>query len=781
MPQTNHDPALITRSENSTPTLPLPYGVLTLEYSGNTVPSELQGVPTKLFLARSSHTVGRIAAPGAAADGVGEGKKGTVPVKVPRHYVINKAYISSMHCRLQVVEEDGKGKGSKDDEENENGISLNHHQCEEADEQPRGLSIRLTDTSTYGTHVNGATVGKEKSVFLQDGDLVTLFRPRDARKPALSYIYRARPEGRTQRGYWARRHDDAFNAAAAAAAAPSTRRPSVSPSLVPDSAPPSLPPSSSTGTGSVLEEMRKKNVGLQERMEALEEEGKAAKTRVQEAESAMGKQKEAHATAIEALQAELASFQAAAAQAEAGKEGGKEEGEAAALREELAAHQSIVEGLRLRVGEKERAVSELQQDKVELEEKVAELGGSLATERRERDRVNTALEKETSKAKTLEAKAEELKIANIALEEDYNRVSSELRREREEKEDARRLLEENNSALTAHEGVKGELMELRTIVENQKEELERKRKEVDRLRGHVSKHEAVLEEKLAAQQQTKAAEKALEAKTRELNTLSSRLSSLQSFQAATTDEVASLRTAKSALEASRDNLASAVTDMEGKWKEAAEKVKHLRDRVSQLETGKEAMVESHNRFQTAVSLFSADLVTFLHPAASPSLPPSSSSMPATQQPPPLQQQQQQPPSPTQMSTSISQTEEREEVVKEGGGKKKREREERGLGVIGEEGGGEVEEEEESALMIEGGEEGGEGGKEEEVEAEEEQAKRRKVEEARAKGVQVLDLSEEDEGEEHDNETMKAGHREDELEEGEEEEVTIMSGHTKMTR
>jgi len=261
--------------------------------------------------------------------------------------------------------------------------------------------------------------------------------------------------------------------------------------------------------------------------------------------------------------------------------------------------------------------------------------------------------------------------------------------------------------------------------------------------------------------------------------------------------------------------------MEGNWKEAAEKVKHLRDRVSQLEvgreggkerrreggkeeflfynterlhltlrpfpfslppqTGKEAMVESHNRFQTAVSLFSADLVTFLHPAASPSLPPSSSSMPATQQPPPLQQQQQQPPSPTQMSTSISQTEEREEVVKEGGGKKKREREERGLGVIGEEGGGEVEEEEESALMIEGGEEGGEGGKEEEVEAEEEQAKRRKVEEARAKGVQVLDLSEEDEGEEHDNETMKAGHREDELEEGEEEEVTIMSGHTKMTR
>jgi len=119
----------------------------------------------------------------------------------------------------------------------------------------------------------------------------------------------------------------------------------------------------------------------------------------------MEKQNEAHATAIEALQAELASFQgkeggreggregrlgwkkdhlftlpdsylpifllsAAAAQAEAGKEGGKEEGEAAALREELAAHQSIVEGLRLRVGEKERAVSELQQDKVELEEKV---------------------------------------------------------------------------------------------------------------------------------------------------------------------------------------------------------------------------------------------------------------------------------------------------------------------------------------------------------------------------------------------------------------------------
>jgi len=31
----------------------------------------------------------------------------------------------------------------------------------------------------------------------------------------------------------------------------------------------------------VLEEMRKKNVGLQERMEALEEEGKAAKTRAQ--------------------------------------------------------------------------------------------------------------------------------------------------------------------------------------------------------------------------------------------------------------------------------------------------------------------------------------------------------------------------------------------------------------------------------------------------------------------------------------------------------------------
>ena len=35
---------------------------------------------------------------------------------------------------------------------------------------------------------------------------------------------------------------------------------------------------------------------------------------------------------------------------------------------------------------------------------VAELGGSLATERRERERVNTALEKETSKVKTLEAK-----------------------------------------------------------------------------------------------------------------------------------------------------------------------------------------------------------------------------------------------------------------------------------------------------------------------------------------------------------------------------------------
>lgn len=50
--------------------------------SGDALPSELQGVPTELFLARSSHTVGRIAAPGAAADGVGEGGKGTVPVKV---------------------------------------------------------------------------------------------------------------------------------------------------------------------------------------------------------------------------------------------------------------------------------------------------------------------------------------------------------------------------------------------------------------------------------------------------------------------------------------------------------------------------------------------------------------------------------------------------------------------------------------------------------------------------------------------------------------------------
>jgi len=57
--------------------------------------------------------------------------------------VINKAYISSMHCRLQVVEEDGKGKGSKDDEENENGISLNHHQCEEAGMMVQALSPRV--------------------------------------------------------------------------------------------------------------------------------------------------------------------------------------------------------------------------------------------------------------------------------------------------------------------------------------------------------------------------------------------------------------------------------------------------------------------------------------------------------------------------------------------------------------------------------------------------------------------------------------------------------------
>ena len=61
---------------------------------------------------------------------------------------------------------------------------------------------------------------------------------------------------------------------------------------------------------------------------------------------------------------------AATASAEASKEGGKEEGEVAALRKELVAQQSNAEGLRLRVGEKERAVSELQQDKVELEEKV---------------------------------------------------------------------------------------------------------------------------------------------------------------------------------------------------------------------------------------------------------------------------------------------------------------------------------------------------------------------------------------------------------------------------
>jgi len=40
---------------------------------------------------------------------------------------------------------------------------------------------------------------------------------------------------------------------------------------------------------------------------------------------------------------------------------------------------------------------------------------------------------------------EELKKANIGLEEENHKVSSELRREREEKEDARRLLEENNS------------------------------------------------------------------------------------------------------------------------------------------------------------------------------------------------------------------------------------------------------------------------------------------------------------------------------------------------
>jgi len=39
------------------------------------------------------------------------------------------------------------------------------------------------------------------------------------------------------------------------------------------------------------------------------------------------------------------------------------------------------------------------------------------------------------------------------------------------------------TALAGHEAVKGEVMELRTIVENQREEIERKRKELDRLQG----------------------------------------------------------------------------------------------------------------------------------------------------------------------------------------------------------------------------------------------------------------------------------------------------------
>ena len=166
---------------------PLPHHPTIHVYSGDALPSELQGAPKELFLARTSHTVGRIAAPGAAVVGGGEEGKGTVPVKVhkveereggvgekekltrmyiiifhhsrlfsslvlahislppslppslpspppqvPRHYVINKAYISCMHCRFEVVEEEkGREGGKEGDEENQNRNPPNQQQDEE--------------------------------------------------------------------------------------------------------------------------------------------------------------------------------------------------------------------------------------------------------------------------------------------------------------------------------------------------------------------------------------------------------------------------------------------------------------------------------------------------------------------------------------------------------------------------------------------------------------------------------------------------------------------------
>jgi len=74
---------------------------------------------------------------------------------------------------------------------------------------------------------------------------------------------------------------------------------------------------------------------------------------------------------------------------------------------------------------------------------------------------------------------------------------------------------------------------------------------------------------------------------RELDTLSSRLSSLQSFLTSTTDELTSLQATKTALEAHKDKLTSSLALMEGKGNEVQEEARCLRDRVSQLEVGRE--------------------------------------------------------------------------------------------------------------------------------------------------------------------------------------------------
>ncbi len=186
-------------------------------------------------------------------------------------------------------------------------------------------------------------------------------------------------------------------------------------------------------------------------MAELEAEVSALKAQEEAREGERGEAAAAHAAELARVREEVegkAAVARAGVEAQQGAAVEEERKRVRALEGECAGLRTANELLQVQGEERARAVADLQQGRLELEAKVADLGGSLALERREAARLKAALEREAGKGKAAAAAVEALKGEKHALEEERHKLQTEVRRAGEAAAEAKKALEENAAGKT---------------------------------------------------------------------------------------------------------------------------------------------------------------------------------------------------------------------------------------------------------------------------------------------------------------------------------------------